>query len=99
MSVFNRRSQKLRNTPRLCNTTTGCVWGISIEDFRDLAQAGLVVVDRYGTRIANDLLTDDEAKQDPAYFDRLLDLELALCDREPFLRVGGMWQLVAERPA
>ncbi|GAA1959462.1 methyltransferase [Nocardioides panacihumi] len=63
----------------------------------DLEQVGLAVVDRYGTRIANDLLTDDEAKRDPAYFDRLLELELALCDREPFLRVGGMWQLVAER--
>ena len=37
-----------------------------------LEQVGLAVVDRYGTRIANDLLTDDEAKRDPAYFERLL---------------------------
>lgn len=61
--------------------------------------AGLVPVARYGTRIANDLLTDDKAKRDPASFARLLELELALCDREPFLRVGGMWQVVAERPS
>jgi len=64
----------------------------------EMTAAGLAPVARYGTRIANDLLTDDRAKHDPAYFSRLLELELALCDREPFLRVGGMWQLVAERP-
>jgi len=27
----------------------------------------------------------------------LLALELGLCDREPFCRVGGMWQLVFEK--
>lgn len=65
----------------------------------ELRAAGLATVARYATRIANDLLTDDDAKRDPAYFDRLLELELALCDREPFVRIGGLWQLVAERPA
>lgn len=63
----------------------------------DLQAAGLRVVHRYGTRIANDLLADDAAKQDPAYFAELLRLELELCDREPFLRLGGLWQVVAER--
>lgn len=64
----------------------------------EMADAGLRVIGRYGTRIANDLLTDDGLKHDPAYFQRLLDLELALCDREPYCRIGGAWQLVAERP-
>lgn len=54
-----------------------------------LAGAGLPVRHRYGVRIANDLLVDDVAKADEAYFQALLRLELALCDREPFLRVGG----------
>lgn len=27
----------------------------------------------------------------------LLALELELCDREPYLRIGGMWQLVAQK--
>jgi hypothetical protein len=38
-------------------------------------------------------------RHDPAYFTELLDLELTLCDREPFNRVGFAWQLLAERPA
>ena len=32
---------------------------------------------------------------DPDFFAELLELELALCDQEPFVRVGGMYQLVA----
>ncbi|MBG6096191.1 methyltransferase domain-containing protein [Nocardioides luteus] len=65
----------------------------------ELAAAGLRLNGRFGTRIANDLLTDDAAKHDPAYFDRLLELERELCDQEPFVRIAGMYQLVAERPA
>lgn len=63
-----------------------------------LGDVGLSVVRRYGARIANDLLTDDDAKGDPGYFQDLLDLELALCDQEPYLRIGGMYQLIATRP-
>lgn len=65
---------------------------------QELIAAGLRVVHRYGARIANDCLADDRPKHDPAYFADLVRLELALCDREPFLRMGGMWQLVAEKP-
>lgn len=64
----------------------------------ELAAAGLRLTGRFGTRIANDLLTDDAAKHDPAHFARLLELERALCDQEPFVRIAGMYQLVAERP-
>ncbi|MEZ5191295.1 MAG: hypothetical protein R2734_01230 [Nocardioides sp.] len=53
----------------------------------------------YGGRTANDLLTDDDAKRDPAYFERLLALELAWCDQEPYRRFGGFCsRVVAERP-
>lgn len=62
-----------------------------------LAAVGLEVVARYGVRCANDLLVDDAAKHDPAYYAELERLELALCDRDPFLRTGMAWQLVAER--
>ncbi|OIJ28702.1 methyltransferase domain-containing protein [Nocardioides luteus] len=64
----------------------------------ELAAAGLRLTGRFGTRIANDVLTDDAAKHDPAYFDRLLELERVLCDQEPFVRIAGMYQLLAERP-
>lgn len=71
---------------------------IAAEDMTtELAAAGLTTIAHYGIRIANDLLTDDEAKLDPAYFADLLALELDLCDREPYRRIGAMWQLVAEK--
>ena len=60
--------------------------------------AAPTAVGRYGNRIANDLLVDDSAKHDPGFFDDLLALELELCDREPFSRVGFAWQLLLERP-
>ena len=65
----------------------------------ELRAAGLVLVGRYAARVANDYVTDDAVKHDPDYFAALQRLELALCDQEPFVRLGGMWQLVAERPA
>lgn len=59
--------------------------------------AVLTVVGIYGNRVANDLLTDNDAKHDAAYFEELLDLEMELCDREPFNRVGFAWQLILQR--
>lgn len=64
----------------------------------DLEATGLSVVGEYGGRIANDLLTDDAAKQDPAYYAELERLEIALCDRDPYRRIGMFWQLVARKP-
>lgn len=64
----------------------------------EMSGSGLVVVGRYAARVANDYVTDDTLKDDPDYYAALERLELALCDREPFVRLGGLWQLVAERP-
>lgn len=63
----------------------------------ELERAGLRTVGRYAARVANDYVSDDSLKHDPAYFADLERLELALCDREPFLRLGGVWQVVAAR--
>ena len=65
----------------------------------DLQAAGCEILGEYGGRIVNDLILDEDAKDDPVFFEQLLRLELALCDREPFKRVGQFWQLVAERSA
>jgi S-adenosylmethionine-dependent methyltransferase len=90
---------ELRADTRRTVTFDHDVRKISMPDLEtELADAGLRPTGRFGTRIANDLLTDDAAKQDPAHFDSLLELELALCDQEPFVRIAGMYQLVAERP-
>ena len=63
----------------------------------DASAVGLTPVGVYGNRIANDLLVDNTAKDDPDFLQALLELELELCDREPFNRVGFAWQLVLER--
>lgn len=73
---------------------------IAISEMEDgLSAAGLRVARRYGTRIANDLVVDDDLKKDSEFLDRLLRLELALCDQEPFVRGGGMYQLIATKPS
>jgi len=63
----------------------------------EAAAAGLYEVGRYGNRIANDLLVDNDRKHDEAFFDDLLALELELSGREPFRRVGFAWQLIFSR--
>jgi S-adenosylmethionine-dependent methyltransferase len=62
-----------------------------------LQRSGLTVTGRYGVRCVTDLVTDDDRKRDPEFFARLLALELALCDREPFRRTGRFWLLTARR--
>ncbi len=60
-----------------------------------LQRIGCEPIARFGGRIVNDLLPDLAPKADPAFFADLLRLELAVCDREPYLRTGMFWQVVA----
>lgn len=62
-----------------------------------LERAGCKAVARFGGRIINDLLPDSAPKDDPAFFANLLRLEHAVCDREPYLRAGMFWQLLARK--
>ncbi|MFC5186370.1 methyltransferase domain-containing protein [Actinomadura harenae] len=64
---------------------------------RVLGAAGCVVTHRFGIRCVSDLVADDGLKHDPAFAERLERLELALCDREPYLRTARFWHLVARR--
>lgn len=63
----------------------------------EMEAAGLVPVGRYAARVVSDFVVDDSLKEDPAYFAALERLELALCDQEPYVRLGAMWQVVAEK--
>jgi S-adenosylmethionine-dependent methyltransferase len=62
-----------------------------------LERADCQPVARFGGRIINDLLPDTAPKADSAFFADLLRLELAVCDREPYLRTGLFWQLLARK--
>lgn len=89
---------ELRATSKHAATFDHNVRKVEMSDLEAaLGEVGLSVVRRYGSRIANDLLTDDDAKYDPKFFEDLLELELALCDQEPYVRVGGMYQLIASK--
>lgn len=63
----------------------------------ELSARGFTQQTRYGVRAVVDYLVNDERKHDPEFFDTLLRLELALCDREPYLRTARLWQLVCRR--
>lgn len=77
-------------------TTARAVARDEVEE--QLVAAGLEVVGRYAARVANDYVADDGLKADPDFYAVLERLELALCDREPFIALGALWQLVAARP-
>ena len=68
------------------------------EAVQALAGSGFTMVSRYGLRAVIDFLVDDERKQDPEFYAGLEELELSLCDLEPFVRTARLWQLVARRP-
>lgn len=62
-----------------------------------LERAGCALTARFGGRCINDILPDSAPKDDPTFFADLLRLELAVCEREPYLRTGMFWQLVARK--
>lgn len=62
-----------------------------------LSDAGCVVQHRFGIRCVMDLIADDERKAEPEFYAGLLELELRLCEREPFWRTARFWQLTARR--
>jgi len=62
-----------------------------------LADAGCALEHRFGIRCVMDLIADDERKSDAGFYGQLLDLELQLCEREPYWRTARFWQLTARR--
>jgi len=62
-----------------------------------LDAVGLTDRTTYGIQCVTHLVPN-RRKEEPAFFAELEALELALCDREPYLRVARFWQLVARRP-
>lgn len=62
-----------------------------------LAAAGCVVEHRFGIRCLMDLIADDERKAEPEFYRQLQELELRLCEREPYWRTARFWQLAARR--
>ena len=62
-----------------------------------LADAGCAVEHRFGIRCVMDLIADDGRKSDADFYRQLLELELLLCEREPYRRTARFWQLTARR--
>jgi S-adenosylmethionine-dependent methyltransferase len=62
-----------------------------------LVASGCTVEHRFGIRCVIDLIADDDLKHDSDFYQRLLQLELALCEREPYWRTARFWQLTGRR--
>jgi S-adenosylmethionine-dependent methyltransferase len=62
-----------------------------------LTDAGCVVERRFGIRCLMDLIADDGIKTDAGFYEQLLELELLVCEREPYWRTARFWQLTARR--
>lgn len=62
-----------------------------------LTGARCTVEHRFGIRCLMDLVADDERKAEPRFYAQLLELELELCEREPYWRTARFWQLTARR--
>ena len=64
-----------------------------------LTGAGCTVEHRFGISCITSRVADDDLERDPAFHRRLeeLELELALCDREPSWRTARFRQLTARR--
>jgi len=60
-----------------------------------LRSAGFDEPRMFGIRIVNDLVTADERKKNPGFFQELLELEWALCGLEPYCRIGMASHFVA----
>lgn len=62
-----------------------------------LGSLGFSALQRFGIRCVTDYITDDARKHDPDFYAALEQLELRLCDQEPYLRTARLWQLIAQR--
>jgi S-adenosylmethionine-dependent methyltransferase len=62
-----------------------------------LASVGFGEQSTYGIQCVTHLVPN-RRKEEPGFYAELEALELALCDREPYLRVARFWQVVARRP-
>ena len=62
-----------------------------------LRAAGAIVTDHFGLRTVVDLVADDDVKRDPEWLRRVMELELALCARDPYRDIARFWQLICRR--
>lgn len=62
-----------------------------------LEASGFAVLGKYGIRCLNDYIPDNNLKSDPAFFDQLERLELALSDRYPYFLIARSCQIIARK--
>lgn len=64
---------------------------------RALRAAGAEVIGRYGVRCLIDLFNDDAFTSDPAHWEDIVRLEVAVCATSPYRDMARAWQLIARR--
>lgn len=79
------------------------VFGVAVkwraaEELREpLRQIGCPIVGEYGVRCVCDYIADDGAKNDPAFFEQLERLELAVSNRHPYNLLGRYFQVIGRK--
>lgn len=58
---------------------------------------GFEIVAHYGVRCVCDYISDNDIKSDPAFFERLVQLEMALRDRYPYYLLARFYHLIARK--
>ncbi|MFK8851019.1 methyltransferase domain-containing protein [Streptomyces sp. Ac-502] len=64
---------------------------------RHLSDLGCQDLHHYGIRSVCDYITDDARKRDPAFYEDLERLELALTGRHPYMHTARLFQLVGRK--
>ncbi len=62
-----------------------------------LERGGFEVIATYGILAVTTYIANDARKHESDFYRDLEALELALCDREPYVRTARFWQLVARK--
>lgn len=62
-----------------------------------LTERGFDAIALYGLLVVTPYIANEERKLEPDFFEDLETLEVALCDREPYIMSARIWQLVARR--
>lgn len=55
------------------------------------------IVGHYGIRCVNDYILDNQQKYDPAFYEQLQNLEIAMSDRYPYYLLARIFQIVARK--
>lgn len=62
-----------------------------------LAESGFTLLEQYGVRCICDFIADNERKYEPAFYEQLERLELAVSDKHPYKLLARFYQFICQK--